>query len=39
MVNDERQKLVRKRLTYNDKLEQAALSQARWMAEVGRHRC
>lgn len=36
MVNDERHKLGLKRLAYNDKLEQAALSQARWMAEVGR---
>jgi uncharacterized protein YkwD len=34
MVNDERQKLGLKRLAYNDKLEKAALSQARWMADV-----
>jgi uncharacterized protein YkwD len=33
-VNDEREKLGLARLSYNNKLEQAALSQARWMADV-----
>ena len=36
MVNDERQKLGLPRLTYDGRLEQAALSQAQWMAKVGK---
>lgn len=34
MVNDERQQVGLPRLTYNQKLEQAAISQAKWMADV-----
>lgn len=36
MVNDERQKVGLKRLAYNDKLEQAAVSHSLWMARVGK---
>ena len=34
MVNDERQQVGLPRLTYNQKLEQAALSHSQWMAQV-----
>ena len=36
MVNDERQKVGLKRLAFNTKLEQAALSHSQWMARVGK---
>lgn len=36
MLNDERQKVGLVRLTYNDKLEQAAVAHSRWMAQVGK---
>ena len=36
MVNDERQKVGLKRLVYNEKLEQAAVSHSQWMARVGK---
>lgn len=36
MVNDERQKVGLKRLAYNTKLEQAALSHSNWMARVNK---
>jgi uncharacterized protein YkwD len=36
MVNDERQEVGLKRLAYNEKLEQAALSHSQWMARVGK---
>lgn len=36
MVSDERQKIGLSRLDYDERLEKAALSQARWMAQVGR---
>ena len=36
MVNEERQKVGLKRLVYNGKLEQAALSHSQWMTRVGK---